>query len=147
MTSVPGRTTAAVPSGIAYGSSESGTFEIYVRSFPQARQQVIISEGGGDRPRWSPDGDAIYYWKINPGPDTLMVAHVAEEPAFGVVSREVVLVADYEPGTWDLHPDGDRFVIAQSEARVAVQAPSGPVERFFVVVNWFEEMKARIAGG
>jgi Tol biopolymer transport system component len=132
---------------IAYGSSETGRFEIYVRSFPQARQQVIISENGGDRPRWSPAGDAIYYWKIGPGPDTLMRARVQEEPAFGVVSREVVLAAEYVPATWDIHPDGDRFVIAQDESRAVVEEGGGPVERFFVVVNWFEELMAALGEG
>ena len=132
---------------IAYGSSESGSFEIYVRSFPEARQQVIISEGGGDRPRWSPTGDAIYYWKVAPGPDTLMVAHVQQEPAFGVVSREIVLVVDYIPRTWDIHPDGDRFIIAQNETQAILGEDDGPVERFFVVVNWFEELKAALGEG
>jgi serine/threonine-protein kinase len=132
---------------IAYGSSESGSFEIYVRSFPQARQQVIISENGGDRPRWSPEGDALYYWKVGPGPDTLMMARLQDEPAFGVVSREVVLEADYVPSTWDIHPSGDRFIIAQDESQAVAEAAGGPVERFFVVVNWFEELKAALGEG
>ena len=46
---------------VAYASNESGIFEVYVRSFPEAEGQMKVSEGGGTEPIWAPDGAAIYY--------------------------------------------------------------------------------------
>ncbi len=48
---------------------------------------------------------------------------------------------DYAVGTWDLHPDGDRIIIAR------VPDDGSPTEeravaRQVVVVNWFEELRA-----
>lgn len=40
-----------------------------------------------------------------------------------------------------LHPDGDRFVSTESAS--TDDAPA-PVERHFVIVNWFEELKQRM---
>src|SRR5262249_32007283 len=41
---------------VAYQSNESGQFEIYVRSFPDAREKLRISTAGGDNPRWGAGG-------------------------------------------------------------------------------------------
>ena len=46
----------------AYQSIETGVEVVYVRSFPEPRQQVRVSEGGGQFPRWSQDGRTLYYW-------------------------------------------------------------------------------------
>ena len=48
----------------AYASNESGTIEVYVRNFPEARRPEIVSQGGGGGPHWSPDGNTIYYWTL-----------------------------------------------------------------------------------
>jgi Tol biopolymer transport system component len=125
----------------AFASNETGDFEISVRSFPDPRQPVQVSRGGGDRPRWSPDGDAIYYWRAGGAAgDTLMRAEVETEPTFAVRQTTRVLVGDYALGTWDLHPDGDRIVIA----RIVEEENRGPPERFMVVVNWFSELRAAL---
>jgi len=41
---------------MAYQSDESGRDEIYVDAFPEARNKVRISSGGGQFPEWNPDG-------------------------------------------------------------------------------------------
>ena len=46
---------------IAFTSDVSGRSEIYVRSFPEPRGQVQISNGGGSRPHWRKDGGEILY--------------------------------------------------------------------------------------
>ncbi len=42
---------------------EGAVSQIYVRSFPEPRQPVVVSSGSGQAPLWSPEGDRIYYWK------------------------------------------------------------------------------------
>jgi Tol biopolymer transport system component/tRNA A-37 threonylcarbamoyl transferase component Bud32 len=49
---------------VAFQSNESGTDEIYVQGFPEARGRWMISNGGGLQPRWGGDGRKIYY--VNP---------------------------------------------------------------------------------
>jgi dipeptidyl aminopeptidase/acylaminoacyl peptidase len=132
----------------AYASDELETREVYVRSFPEARQPVIVSQGGGRFPFWSPDGGTIYYWTLGPenAPKSLIAATIERGPPFVVASRDTVLTGIYLTSS-DLHPDGDRLVIAQN-----VSAPGGDAaadgavesERFLVVVNWFEELLERV---
>ncbi len=133
----------------AYNSDETGQEEVYVRSFPEPRQPATISQGGGELPFWSPDGNTIYYWAAGPlGPAVgLIAARIDRGPPFVVISRDTVLTGNYLNGSADLHPDGDRLVVSQGAAApgVASEGVAEP-ERFLVVVNWFEELKERMGG-
>jgi hypothetical protein len=46
---------------VAYGSTESGSSEIHVRSFPTGDERFVISGGGGRTPIWSNDGSELFY--------------------------------------------------------------------------------------
>jgi serine/threonine-protein kinase len=46
---------------LAYGSDESGRFEVYVRPFPESGGRWQISTDGGTFPRWAPDGRSLFY--------------------------------------------------------------------------------------
>ena len=46
---------------LAYVSDESGTWEVYVRRFPQRDDFRKISTAGGSQPRWRRDGREIFY--------------------------------------------------------------------------------------
>jgi DNA-binding winged helix-turn-helix (wHTH) protein/WD40 repeat protein len=46
---------------LAYGSNESGSMEVYVRSFPDPGGKWQISAGGGSLPAWSADGRRLVY--------------------------------------------------------------------------------------
>ena len=49
---------------VAYGSDQSGTFDIYVQPFPDASQgKWMVSSGGGVEPRWSRDGNELFYFR------------------------------------------------------------------------------------
>ena len=126
----------------------AGSVGIEVRSFPRAGPPIPVSDGPVDRPRWSRDGNAIYYWRSESPVDSLMRARVRTEPAFEVLSNELVLAGEFRrPGTWDLHPDGDRFIIA-----VPVEPDAGPDgeaggTRHVTVVNWLTELRAALRGG
>ena len=136
----------------AYESDESGQFEIYVRSFPEPRQQSPVSNGGGQFARWSPDGGTIYYWRegAGPAPDSLFAATVEREPTFAVLSREFVLAGDYASPDWDLHPDGDRFIVPRivgAGAAAGGGTATADRERYLIVTNWFTELLAAVGEG
>lgn len=46
---------------IAYGSNESGTWEVYVRRFPDDRTKIQVSKAGGRIPHWSSRGRELLY--------------------------------------------------------------------------------------
>jgi hypothetical protein len=46
---------------IAYGSNKSGTWEVYVRPFPDNGMEVQVSRAGGRIPHWSRHGRELLY--------------------------------------------------------------------------------------
>ncbi len=47
---------------LAYASNESGTFEVYVRPFPEtASAKWQVSTAGGNEPAWSSTGRELFY--------------------------------------------------------------------------------------
>jgi serine/threonine protein kinase len=63
---------------VAYQSNTSGNWEIYVRPFPSGEARWQISVGGGVHPRWSSDGEEIFYLANN----VVMAVPVETEPTF-----------------------------------------------------------------
>ncbi len=122
---------------MAYGSDESGRWEIYVQPIPASRGKWQISNAGGTQPRWRQDGRELFYLsmdekitsvdvKLGPGPEfgtpkALFPVRVVQN-AFG--SDEFVPT-----------PDGQRFL-----ATNAVSAGQGQ-RALTVVVNWTAELK------
>ena len=46
---------------VAYQTNESGSFQIVVKTFPQATGKWQVSTGGGVSPRWRVDGNELYF--------------------------------------------------------------------------------------
>ncbi len=48
---------------ICYTSEKDmqGSYAIYINRFPEMNQEIRISAGGGEEPKWLPDGSGIYY--------------------------------------------------------------------------------------
>ncbi len=48
---------------IAYTSEKDmeGSYAIYINSFPEMHREIRISAGGGEEPKWLPDGSGVYY--------------------------------------------------------------------------------------
>ena len=130
---------------VAYVSDESSIFEVYVRSFPDAQDRVMVSEGGGTEPVWAPDGSAIYY---RDGA-RIMSAAVSTEESFTMAAPQVLFegvwaFAPYSTN-WDVHPDGESFLLITSPgAEIVGGGIAVAMIEVEVVVNWFEELKKRV---
>jgi hypothetical protein len=85
----------------AYASDEGGPFEVFVRPFPDIQSgRFQISTAGGEAPRWSRQGDELFY--IDDAND-LQAVRVATRPSFGILEsgdcfRERVLLFVLGPG-------------------------------------------------
>ncbi len=127
----------------AYSSDETGTREIYVRSFPDPGERTPVSEGGGVFPVWSPDGNTVYYWTLGPG-GTFWAARLQREPTPMVLSRDSLFTGEYYRPASDLHPSGSRVIAGLLRPATAPDGVASEPERFIMVTNWFEELRERM---
>jgi len=99
----------------AYASDDSGTWEVYVTSFPDAAGKWQVSRGGGAEPRWHSDGKEIFY--IAPSGMLMAVPVIGgatfatgqPEPLFQVHGRAAISSTD--SFTYDVTKDGKRFLV------------------------------------
>ena len=130
----------------AYSSDETGTREIYVRSFPVPGERTPVSEGGGDFPGWSPDGNTVYYWALRRGGggSTFLAARIQREPTPMVLSRDTLFTGDYYRPASDLHPAGNQVIVGRVNLAIEPDGVASEPERFILVTNWFEELRQRM---
>jgi eukaryotic-like serine/threonine-protein kinase len=118
---------------VAYASNETGKWEIYATSFPDARGRWQVSSGGGEQPRWRGDGKELFFLsldgKMMSAPVTTGAHFDAGAPVvlFQSTPRQPVLVHDLF--VYDVSRDGQRFLINTQ----VKQAESAPMS---VVLNW-----------
>jgi eukaryotic-like serine/threonine-protein kinase len=118
---------------VVYASNETGRPEAYVVPFPPTGAKWQVSTGGGNVPRWSRDGQEIFFIAGGPLSDTLMAARVEGRAA-------ALRVLDVKPlfrvnlsgarSTYAPAPDGQRFLI---------NVPAGtntPPAAPLVVLDW-----------
>ncbi len=120
----------------AYESHEAGRPQVYVRSFPDAREVRLVSAAGGLAPRWAPDGQTVYYWSLSR--DTLFAVGMEPGQPVGSSPEVVTVLPRLLPG-WDVNPVSGRAVVEQ-----AVEDNAVVTAEIVVVVNWFEELKERM---
>ena len=134
---------AVSPDGrwLAYASDESGTFEVYVRPFPDAASaRWQVSPSGGNDPVWSRNGRELFYLSDR---NEMMSVAVGRGATFSIGEpKRLFSAAPYSPvapiSSFDVSPDGQRFLMLRETT---------PTERneLIVVQNWVEEMRRRSA--
>jgi Tol biopolymer transport system component len=119
---------------IAYTSNATGQSEIYVIPFPLSPSggKWMISRGGGVQPRWRRDGKELFY--ISPD-SKMMAVDVNIRPNFQTGTPRALFQTNIVdtgirtgPLSWDIAPDGNRFLII-------TQTP-GDASSLTVVLNW-----------
>jgi serine/threonine-protein kinase len=133
---------------LAYESDESGREEIYVRPFPDVNGgRWQVSTGGGSEPLWARNGRELFYR----GPSgVLLGTTVAVEGSgsFRAGTPTKLVETRYYAGagsgaapgrTYDVSPDGQRFLMLREGGRSDQTAPPPP--SIIVVQHWVEELK------
>jgi eukaryotic-like serine/threonine-protein kinase len=131
---------------IMYASSESGTLEVYVRSFPDQGGKWQVSSGGGTYPEWSSDRRTLYFRTLD---NQIMAANYtikgdvfsAEKPRLWSEQRlgDVGNALNYT-----LHPDGKRIVAVMPAGSATGAKESTHVTIMF---NFFDELRRRAPTG
>lgn len=133
---------------LAYTSNESGTYQIYVRAFPDKEGKWQISSGGGSFPVWSHNGRELFFRSDD---NRIMVAaytvkgdsFVADKPR--VWSEKPLAVAGFDIArgisNYDLAPDGKRVA-----ALMPVETPEAQKAQNHVIFleNFFDELRRKV---
>ncbi len=151
---------AMSPNGrwLAYTSDETGRNEVYVQRFPELEGRQVISIGGGFGPTWSDDGRELIYLRqpLPAAPDAVMRVPLdpdeGEPPSLIAGTPERLFDWRYfSRNSGERHADalrdGQRFLMITTGASAnADEEGAGVAERaqLNVVLNWFEELKARV---
>ena len=99
---------------MAYQSSDSGEFEVFVRPFPNIDDdRWQISRDGAQEPVWAPDGRELFFRPLS---GEMAVVAVDTDPVFRPGNTELLFQAPYRSTgrdrarPWDLAADG-RFLM------------------------------------
>lgn len=117
---------------LAYSSEETGSWEVYVESYPGPGSRTTVSNQGGIQPVWSRDGKELYYRSGS----KIMSVSVDTDPELKVLSSKVLFEGNYlyclNCQTYDIAPDG-RFLM--------IQDPFEPTPASInIILNWSEEL-------
>jgi len=127
---------AVSPDGrwLAFVSTESGRFEIFVQSLRDGSGRMQVSTSGGQNPHWAADGRTIYYLQ---GADALAVSvETAGGLAVGkprrMFGQQLALYFDSQQ-YYTVAPDGRLLMMRPSDDRA--------VPELRVITNWFADLR------
>ena len=132
---------------VAFQSNESGQDEVYVRPFPDVNSgRWQVSAGGGSAPIWSRNGRELFFMTHRESTRVTAVS-VQSGATFSAGKPEMLFEGRYLGGgtggrAYDVSADGQRFLMIKDPVTDTSTTSASPL---VVVVNWFEELKARMA--
>ena len=128
---------------LAYISNETGSYEVYVRPFPDVDSgRWQVSTDGGFMPVWAHSGRELFFVDNNLN---LIATQFDADSGFQVGEKETLftLPPGYLLSTantlYGVAPDDQRFIMARF-----YQADEGRGSALILVQNWFEELKRRV---
>jgi len=119
---------------LAYESDESGRNEIYVRPVRRPGGKTQVSPTGGRWPRWSRDGQQLFYVDGN---RLMAVAVTATSTSFQAAQPTLRLEYPYSGGSSPNYAtlDNNGLLVMKREPGPA------PISRFIVVQDWVSQLE------
>jgi serine/threonine-protein kinase len=129
---------------IAYSSDESGTFQVYVRAFPDKGGKWQISNGGGTYPMWSRNGNELFFETLDN--HIMVTAYAVKGDSFEadkprMWSEKQLGGSVNNVKNVDLAPDGKRIVALMP----ADTTEAEKVHNVIFLENFFDEVRRRTA--
>jgi dipeptidyl aminopeptidase/acylaminoacyl peptidase len=119
---------------IAYGENRTGTWEVFVASFPSFHSVEQVSVAGGVQPRWRGDGRELFFIDFK---GAMMSATVepGTPPRIGTPRKlfDTGLVPDPTINQYAVTKDGHKFLVLDPH--------EGFLENYSVVFNWPATLK------
>jgi eukaryotic-like serine/threonine-protein kinase len=130
---------------LAYASTESGRYEVYVRAFPGMGGKWQVSNAGGFMPVGSRAGRELFFRTV--GDSRIMVAAYETQgdsfvPGKPRLWSETAFTTVSTISNFDIAPDGKRFAVV-----VASEQPGKPQNELTVLLNFFTELRRRGGDG
>jgi eukaryotic-like serine/threonine-protein kinase len=130
---------------LAYSSDESGTYQVYVRAFPDRGGKWQISNDGGLYPTWSRNGRELFFRTED---NRIMVAaytgkgdsFVPDKPR--VWSEKRIGDTGFNGLNYDVAPDGKRIA-----ALMPVERSEQQQSHVIFLENFFDELRRRVPAG
>ena len=125
---------------VAYSAFDSDTTGIFVEPFPSTGAKYRITRVGALHPQWSPNGKELFFQTGGLFAVTVTTGRGVE------FSSPVQIPGPFQtPGPtaargYDIMPDGQRLIGIVSSG----QGQAGLAAQIQVVLNWFDEVKARV---
>jgi eukaryotic-like serine/threonine-protein kinase len=128
----------ASPRWVAYESDKTERYEVYIRAFPEPREEVRISTDGGQYPEWGAGGRELFY--VAPDNKLMAVNLTITADAVRPSTPRALFTLPIMDNGWSRYEtiDGERFLV-----RAAPQQASPPLT---VIVNWPALLKKGPAG-
>jgi Tol biopolymer transport system component len=128
---------------LAYTSNEPGSFQVYVRPFPDSASQVVVSAQGGRYPQWSPKEQRLFFVGSNSAPAPIYVVdYTIENGSFAPTAPRQWTNRMIMPRrlglNYALHPDGKRIAAHVAPETPAVATAS---DRLVLVTNFLDELR------
>jgi eukaryotic-like serine/threonine-protein kinase len=114
---------------IAYGENRTGTWEVFVASFPSFNDITQVSLAGGAQPRWRGDGRELFF--INPQ-GKMMSATVERGSPPKIGTPRTLFDTKLSP-----EPNINQYAVTEDGLKFLVLEPrKGSLESYSVVLNW-----------
>ena len=130
---------------LAYSSNETGRDEVYVTPYPGPGGTTVVSTTGGRSPRWTADGRELFYRNG----DEMLVVAMETEPSLQVGTPQALFAGSFVreqsnqgAHNYDVARDGQRFAMMETVGQTNAEDAAPP--QITVVLNWFEELTARV---
>ena len=118
---------------LAYVSDESGRYDVYLRSFPDARDRWMISTAAGVEPAWRRDSAELFYLAADGNLMAVPVSGPSGRPRrpekLFATRMATATTKGYTRNQYAVTADGQRFLINQPVG-------TGSSSVLTVIVNW-----------
>jgi Tol biopolymer transport system component len=128
----------------ALAGTSGATTGVFVEPYPRTGAKYQVAPGGGRTPLWSRDGRELFFH--DQFSNRLSVVSVRTEPTFSSGTPVVLpiegTVHPIQQRNYDVTPDGKQLLVVIPESAGKTTQPGA--QQINVVLNWAEELKARV---